>query len=204
MKALFLVSGGIDSPIAAYLGIRRGWIPTFLYFDGYPFFPEKSKSTAMKKIEQIMKITGVVGRIIIVPHSKDLKIILEKCKRNLTCLLCKRMMYRKAGAVAKLYECDVIVTGEMIGEQASQTVRNLTINDRVIDVPIIRPLLGLNKVEVEAMANKMGIQEVLSDSCKAAAIKARTRAKEEELEEEERKIPINELLEESIRAMEIL
>ncbi|MDH5806952.1 MAG: hypothetical protein QXW62_00025 [Candidatus Methanomethylicaceae archaeon] len=202
MKVLFLISGGLDSPIAAYLGIKRGWIPTFLYFDGYPFFSEKS--ITIKKIEQLMKITGVSGKIIIVPHSKDLKIIIEKCKRNLSCLLCKRMMYRKAEVIAKLYECDAIVTGEIIGEQASQTIRNLTVNDKVINIPIIRPLLGLNKVEVEAIANKIGIIEVSSESCKAAAIKARTKVKEEELLKEEEKIPINELIEEGIKNMEIL
>lgn len=204
MKALFLISSGIDSPVAAYLGIRRGWTPTFLYFDGYPFFSEKSKAIAIKKIEHIMKITGVYGKIIIVPHSKDLEIIIEKCKRNFSCLLCKRMMYRKAEVVAKLYECDAMVTGEIIGEQASQTIRNLTVNDKVVNIPIIRPLLGLNKVEIEAIANRIGTLEVFGNGCKAAAIKARTRAKEEELRREEEKIPVNELLEEGIKNMKIL
>ncbi|MCS7098251.1 MAG: hypothetical protein NZ922_04670 [Candidatus Methanomethyliaceae archaeon] len=204
MRVLFLVSSGIDSPVAAYLGIRKGWKPTFLYFDNYPFLTKESKHLAIKKIKRLMEITGIHGKIIIVPHGKDLEIITENCRRNLSCLLCKRMMYRKAEIIANIHGCDVIATGEIIGEQASQTIRNLILNDKVVRIPIIRPLLGLNKIEVESIAIKIGTIEVYADSCKAAAIRARTKAKEEELTEEERKIPVENLIEHSIKELEIL
>lgn len=203
MKVLFLISGGIDSPVAAYLGIKRGWKPTFLYFDNYPFSTEKSKSLVIRKIKRLIEITETPGKIVIVPHGKDLEVITENCKRNLSCLLCKRMMYRKAEVIANVYGCDVIATGEIIGEQASQTVRNLTLNDRVVKIPIIRPLLGLNKVEVENIAMRIGTIEV-TDTCKAAAIRPRTRAREEELIEEEKKIPVKNLIEDSIKELEVL
>jgi thiamine biosynthesis protein ThiI len=205
MRAIYLISGGMDSSIATYFGIRKGWKPIFLYFNNYPFTDIENKSKVIEIIRYIMNITNEYGEIIIAPHGRDLSIIIEKCRRNLSCLLCKRMMYRKAERIAKIYNCDFIVTGEIIGEQASQTIRNLLVNDKVIDMPIIRPLLGVNKVEVELLVKKLGISKMLTtSSCRAASIKARTRVREEELIEEEKKIPIEELIEESIRGIQII
>ncbi len=205
MRVIYLISGGMDSSIATYFGIKKGWNPIFLYFDNYPFVDIENKFKTIEIIKHIMNITNTYGEIIIVPHGKDLSIIIEKCRRNLSCLLCKRMMYRKAERIAKIYNCDFIVTGEIIGEQASQTIRNLLVNDKVINMPIIRPLLGMNKVEVELLVKKLGISKMLIKSnCKAASIKARTKVREEELIEEEKKIPIEELIEESIKEIQII
>jgi thiamine biosynthesis protein ThiI len=205
MKAIYLISGGMDSFVATYFGIKKGWKPIFLYFDNYPFINAENKSKVIEIIKYIMNITNEYGEIIIAPHGKDLSIIIEKCRRNLSCLLCKRMMYRKAERIAKIYNCDFIVTGEIIGEQASQTIRNLIVNDKVIDMPIVRPLLGVNKVEVELIIKKLGVSKMLvTTNCKAAAIKARTKVREEELLEEEKKIPVEELIEESIRGIQII
>ncbi|MCX8182183.1 MAG: hypothetical protein N3D12_03590 [Candidatus Methanomethyliaceae archaeon] len=201
-KAVYLISGGIDSPVAAYLGIKKGWHPVFVHFDNYPFTDSASKDKALKIIDHLFKITGIDGEVLVVPHGKDLEIIVQNCKRNLSCLLCKRMMYRKAEIIAKKYGCEGIVTGEIIGEQASQTLRNLILNSRIIKMPIIRPLLGMNKLEVEQLAKRIGTYDLSvrpSKPCSAAAIKARTHAKETELSNEENKIPINSLLEESIK-----
>jgi thiamine biosynthesis protein ThiI len=202
-KALYLVSGGIDSPVASYLGIRRGWRPVFLYFDNAPFTGADTKERALKTIKRVREITGVKGETIIVPHGKDLEVIVGRCQRNLSCLLCKRMMYRKAERIAHQYGCGAIVTGEILGEQASQTLRNLILDSAIIDSPILRPLLGMNKLEVEEIAKEIGTFEISTlkvQPCSAAAVKARTRAKPEELEREEEKIPIEELVKEGVRS----
>jgi len=201
-KVLYLVSGGIDSPVAAYLGIESGWRPVFLYFDNTPFTGANTKERALRTIERVTRVSGIKGETIIVPHGRDLKIIVGRCKRNFSCLLCKRMMYRKAERIADKYGCGAIVTGEILGEQASQTLRNLILDSAVVRTPILRPLLGMNKLEVEGIAKEIGTFEISTSKaqpCSAAAVKARTRAKPEELEREERNIPFKELVEEGIR-----
>lgn len=201
-KAVYLISGGIDSPVAAYLGIKRGWHPVFVHFDNFPFTDAASKDKALKIISHIMNVTGIDGEVLLVPHGKDLETIVQNCKRNLSCILCKRMMYRKADAIAKKYGCDGIVTGEIIGEQASQTIRNLILNSKVVKTPIIRPLLGMNKLEVEQLAKRIGTYDLSispSKPCAAAAIRARTHANEIEVSKEENKIPVQSLLEDSLK-----
>jgi thiamine biosynthesis protein ThiI len=196
-KAVYLVSGGIDSPVAAYLGISRGWKPTFIYFDTAPFGGDRAKRKAMKTIRRVEAVTGVNGETLIVPHGQDLTLIVERCKRNFSCLLCKRMMYRKANQIAILRGCQGLVTGEILGEQASQTLQNLILDSAVVELPVARPLLGMNKLEVEAIAKRIGTFEIStsqSEPCTASAVKARTRAREEELEREEAKLPIAELV----------
>ncbi|MBC7113826.1 MAG: hypothetical protein H5T34_07450 [Candidatus Methanomethyliales bacterium] len=206
-KVVYLISGGIDSPVAAYLGIKKGWRPVFVHFDNFPFTDDAAKEKAIKMIRHLINITGVDGETLLLPHGRDLEIIVKSCKRNLSCLLCKRMMYRKAEVIAKNYGCEGIITGEIIGEQASQTLRNLILNSKVTKMPIIRPLLGMNKVEVESIAKRIGTFELslgAAKPCGAAAIKARTQANELELSIEEKKIPIPALLEESIKNAIIL
>lgn len=201
-RALYLVSGGIDSPVAACLGIRKGWRPVFLYFDNAPFTGTDTKERALKTIKRVIEATGVEGEAIIVPHGRDLEIIVGRCSRNFSCLLCKRMMYRKAERIADRYGCGAIVTGEILGEQASQTLRNLILDSAIIDIPILRPLLGMNKLEVEGIAKEIGTFDISTSKaqpCSAAAVKARTRAKPEELDREERAIPVERLVEEGVR-----
>ena len=201
-RALYLVSGGIDSPVAAYLGIGRGWSPVFLYFDNTPFTAADTKERALKTVRRVIEATGVKGITITVPHGRDLEMIVERCRRNFSCLLCKRMMYRKAEKIADQFGCQAMVTGEILGEQASQTLRNLILDSAIIEIPILRPLLGMNKLEVEGIAKEIGTFEISTSRaqpCSAAAVKARTRAKPEELEREEEKIPIEDLVEEGVK-----
>lgn len=201
-RAVFLVSGGIDSPVAAYLGISRGLEPVFVYFDTAPFTGDGAKRKALETIGRVEEVTGVDGQTVVVPHGPDLSLIVRECRRNFSCLLCKRMMYRKAAGIARREGCKGLVTGEILGEQASQTLRNLVLDSSVVDIPIVRPLVGMNKLEVEAIARRIGTFEIstsLQAPCTAAAIKARTRAKREELEREEARLPIQDLLDSSLK-----
>jgi thiamine biosynthesis protein ThiI len=203
-KALYLVSGGIDSPVAAYLGISHGWDPVFLHFDTSPFIGEGAKARAIETVRHVEDATGVGGKILVVPHGQDLTMIVERCKRSFSCLLCKRMMYRKAERVAEAEGCQGIVTGEILGEQASQTLRNLVLDSAVVSLPIVRPLAGMNKLEVEAIARRIGTFEISTSrqgNCAAAAIKARTRAKEGELTREESRLPIQDLIDVSLKGI---
>jgi thiamine biosynthesis protein ThiI len=205
-RAAYLISGGIDSPVAAYLGIKMGWSPLFIYFDNAPFTGKDTEDRALRTIKRVAKATGIGGEVLVVPHGKDLEVIVGKCPRNLTCLLCKRMMYRKAERIANDHGCTAIVTGEILGEQASQTLRNLVLNSAIVKIPIIRPLIGMNKREVEDIGRAIGTFEISTEkakSCSAAAIKARTRARAEELNDAENEIPVQELLDIGVKGSRV-
>lgn len=200
--ATYLISGGMDSPVAAYLGIRKGWEPLFIHFDNRPYAGEKELVKVKSIVAHLRELMGIEGELLLVPHSRDLDLILARCRRNFSCLLCKRMMYRKAEAIAKEHGCVAIVTGEIIGEQASQTMRNLILNTSVVRMPVVRPLLGFNKIEVEEIARSIGTYSISiaeSERCAAASIKARTLARRYELEGEEMNLPLSELVECGVR-----
>jgi thiamine biosynthesis protein ThiI len=203
-KAVYLMSGGIDSPVAAYLGIMKGWKPVFVYFDNAPYTGNDTKARAIRTVRRVIEVTGEKGEMLVVPHGKDLESIVSRCKNNLYCLLCKRMMYRKADQIAKLFSCGALVTGEILGEQASQTMRNLVVDTAIIKIPILRPLIGMNKLEVEEIAKRIGTFEISTSNaqgCTANAIKARTRVKSEEVEREEEKLQIKEFVDEAIKGL---
>ncbi len=203
-KAVFMMSGGIDSPPAAYLGVSAGWEPIFVYFDNRPFAGEDTMVRALRTIKRVEDVCRIEGTTLVIPHGRDLDEIM-KCRRNLSCVLCKRMMYRKAERIAQRYCCSAIVTGEILGEQASQTMHNLVVDSVVVDMPIVRPLIGMNKREVEAIARRIGTFDISTSKaqgCSAQAIKARTKARPEEVFKEEAKMPIASLIEEAIKVLD--
>ena len=207
-KAVCLVSGGIDSPVAAWLIIRKGCSPIFVYYDNYPFSDETTKQRALDVIKKLTEyLIGLKAKIYVIPHGGDLSDILKNCPRRLTCILCRRMMYRLAEKVAKKEKAEAIVTGEIIGEHASQTLRNLRVENTVVkDVCVLRPLIGLSKVEVEQLARKIGTYEVSTRPglcCSAPPPQPRTRARIEEIQEAEEKLNIENMIKRDLKGAEV-
>lgn len=194
-KAVCLVSGGIDSPVAAWLMSKKGCTPIYVYFDNSPLTDETTKQRALDAIKKLTLLSGTQSaQLYIVPHGENLADILRGCPRNLTCVLCRRMMYRIAEQIALREGAEAVVTGEIIGEHASQTLRNLHVeSDAVSQVTLLRPLVGMNKTEVEAIARKIG---TFDDSTKPASCCSgppplpRTRAKFEEVHQAEEKMDL--------------
>jgi len=208
-KAVCLVSGGIDSPVAAWLAIRKGCVPIFLYYDNSPFTDETTKQRAIDTIKRLREHTHKKQvRMYVIPHGEDLAEILRNCPRNLTCILCRRMMYRVAEKVALMENAGAIVTGEIIGEHASQTLRNLRVeNEALSQVSILRPLVGLDKLEVERLARKIGTFDASTrpaSCCSAPPKKPRTRAKFEEVRKAERRLKIEEMITKDLKEAVVL
>jgi len=171
--------------------MRKGCFPVFAFFDNYPYADETTKQRAMEAIKKLSEYThGDKLKVYVVPHGDDLTDILRNCPRNLTCVLCRRMMYRLAEKIAQLEGADAIVTGEIIGEHASQTLVNLRVGTQALrDVSILRPLLGLNKREVESLARKIGTFDTSTkpaSCCTGPPRKPRTRARLKEIQEAEK------------------
>jgi thiamine biosynthesis protein ThiI len=206
-----LISGGIDSPVAAWLAVKKGCLPVFVYFDNTPFTDETTQQRAleaMKRLKQHIKTASVHAYI--VPHGEDLADTLRSCPRNLTCVLCRRMMYRIAEQIALKEGAEAIITGEIIGEHASQTLRNLRVENEVVSqVTVLRPLAGMNKTEVEATARKIGTFDNSTkpaSCCSGPPPMPRTRASFEEVHKAEEKLDVIAVVKRAVkhsRALEV-
>lgn len=195
------MSGGIDSPVAAWLMIRNGLTPICVYFDNAPYADETTRNRAQEAVKEIQRYASAPLRLYVVPHGTNLAQIIEKCQRNLTCVLCKRIMYRVAEKIALKEGAEAIVSGEIIGEHASQTLRNLHVETQALsDVAIFRPLAGMNKTEVESLARKIGTFDIStrpSSCCRCPPNQPRTRATFDEVAAAERKLDVDALVNQS-------
>ncbi len=208
-KVVCLVSGGIDSPVAAYFMMRKGCIPVFVYFDNSPFTDETTRQKAIEAIRRLKQFTPDPSlKVYIVPHGANLADILRSSPRNLTCVLCRRMMYRSAARIALKEHAKAIVTGEIIGEHASQTLRNLrVISQAATDISVHRPLAGMNKTEVENFARKIGTLDASTkpaSCCTGPPPEPRTRARFDEVLKAEAKLDLDAMVERSFRGSSLI
>lgn len=164
MKAVCLISGGIDSPVAAQIAILNGFQPFLVHYHNYPFH-------SLGTLEKVVAISNMIAErnsklpisLAIITHGKSQETILNNLKGRdirLTCLLCRMHMFMKAETYAQQIGADVIVTGEILGEQASQTLDNLPIVISKVRVPALRPLIGYNKEEVVQLSKKWGFYDL--------------------------------------------
>lgn len=139
VKLVSLLSGGIDSAVATYMMIKRGFGISLLHLSNWPFSDKKSLS----KVDAIAKILrGYYGeplKLYTVAHGPNQTDIMRNCDRHLTCVLCRRFMYRAVEQIAIKDECQAIVTGESIGQVASQTLKNLHAISSAVKTPILDP-----------------------------------------------------------------
>lgn len=206
-RAVCLVSSGIDSPVAAWMAMRRGCVPLILHFDNSPF-------TGPESLEKAMELARVLAdwmpsgrvRVYVAKHGGSLSRVKEVAPEGLTCILCKRIMLRTACRLAEARGARAIVTGEIIAEQASQTLTNLFVTSSAsAGMPIIRPLAGMDKEEVERLARRIGTYEVSirpEAGCLAAPKRPRTRASVEEVERAEEALDVDRLVSEEVASLE--
>ncbi len=192
-RVVSLLSGGIDSPVAAYLIMKRGCEVFPLYFDLGVF----SEGDALGRVE---KVVGVLRdyqpdmQLKIVNHEdfmrKAIDVLKSEGKLNYTCLICKRRMYRIAEKYAEEVGAMGVVTGESLGQVASQTLDNLYVLTLSCKMPVYRPLIGMDKVEIERIARKIGTYEVSKTpvNCLIAPKKPVTKGRIEVVESLEGKI----------------
>ena len=171
-KVVCTISTGLDSPIAAYKVMKRGCIPVFLHLDNTPYADEHCSEIAVKQAQLLAKyIHGFEVKMYIVPHAPDIEEARKHAPEKMTCLFCKRNMLRIAREIAIQEGADAIVTGEIIGEQASQTTANLrVIEQAVTDFPILRPLAGDDKVDIEHLGQQIGTYEFAKEGASCCTL----------------------------------
>jgi len=187
-KVVCTVSTGLDSPVAAYKVMKRGAVPVLVYFDNAPHTGEGCTELAIRQATVLANyIYNYDVKMYIVPHGPDLDEARSHADERKICVMCKRNMLRLAREVAIREDADGIVTGEIIGEQASQTTANLkAISGVVTDFPILRPLAGDDKVDIERLAQKIGTYQFAQEGLSCCTLAPRypaLNAKHEELTE---------------------
>ncbi len=206
-KAVCLFSGGIDSPVAAWFAIRSGIHPVFAYFHNAPFGSEAAKKIAVEAASRLVRHVRIDAPMYIVPHGQDLTEIADKAPIRLSCVISRRLMFRVARLLATIEGCDAIVTGDSLGQKASQTIQNLAVTDESAgDLTVIRPLLGMNKHELERVARKIGTFEISIlpgvASCGIPARNPRTHTRMEELQAAEKALNLDSMAEASLKVAE--
>lgn len=180
-KMVALLSGGIDSPVAAWMMMRRGCPVTLLHFDSRPYADAQKPS--LRSAEVLAQWTS--GRrinFIQVPISRGIEKIASHYPRA-TCVLCRRLMYRIASEIVRSDGALGIVTGYSMGQVASQTAENIMAEQAGMDVPIYHPLISMDKTEIVDLARKIGTYSVTEEtkSCTAVPKKPMTKARLEDI-----------------------
>jgi thiamine biosynthesis protein ThiI len=158
-KLLCLISGGIDSPVAANLMQKRGAPIVYVHFDSYPSTPKENQ----EKVKDLVKVLNEYqfkSKLYIVPFLEIQKEILQKAPEDYRVVFYRRMMLRIAKKIAQKENVLALVTGESLGQVASQTVENIRAISEAIDLPILRPLIGFNKEEIVNLAKQIGTFEL--------------------------------------------
>jgi len=205
-----LVSGGIDSPVALWLSIQAGIDPIAVYFDSYPLSDERARGITLRGIRKVRERSRKTPiRTYVIRHSSDLSEIASSCQRNLACVISRRMMFRIAGEIARRENADSIVTGDVVGQKASQTLHNLFVTDSTADgLPVIRPLVSMNKDEIERIARAVGTFEISTSpgvaACGIPTRKPRTHSRSDEIARSEAHLDLDQMIERALNAAEIL
>ncbi len=160
-RATLLLSGGIDSPVAGWMIAKRGVQINAVHFHSYPYTSDRAKEKVLT-LARILSESCCGIRVHIVPFTHIQMEIHEKCPEEYTTLIMRRYMMRIAERVAQQEKCEALITGESIGQVASQTMQALGTTNSVVSMPVFRPLIGFDKSEIIDIANKIGTFETSS------------------------------------------
>ncbi|MBI2552578.1 tRNA 4-thiouridine(8) synthase ThiI [Candidatus Uhrbacteria bacterium] len=207
-KAAVMLSGGIDSPVAAYRILKRGAPIVGVHFHSYPF-------TSRASIDKVKELAGVLARyggpfkLFLVPLTDAQKAVIQNCEERYRVLLYRRLMVRIAQELARHEGAQALVTGEALGQVASQTIENIGVTDAAATLLILRPLIGYDKEEIIAEAKRIGTYEISilphDDCCTIMMPKnPATRARLSDVEREEVKLEVSRLIDNALECAELI
>lgn len=158
-RGMTLLSGGIDSPVAAYMIAKRGVEIEAVYFHAPPFTSEQARTKVIDLAKIVSKYSGVI-KLHVVPFTDVQLAIYDNCPHDELTIIMKRIMYQIAQEIALKEDCQCLITGESIGQVSSQTTQSLLVIDSAIDkLPVFRPCIGMDKQEIIDISEKIGTYE---------------------------------------------
>ena len=206
-KAMSLLSGGIDSPVATWMVAKRGMEVEAVHFHTYPFTSEKSQEKVKDLARILAKYCGKV-RLHKVNILEIQKAVGLNCRDEEMTIISRRFMMRIAQKLAEQRNCDALITGESIGQVASQTIQGLTCTNASVSLPVFRPLIAMDKTEIIEIAKKIDTFETSiipeEDCCSVFAPKKPvTKPKLERIEDSEKALDVDKLIQDAIDNMEV-
>lgn len=207
-NGLLMLSGGIDSPVAGYLMAKRGMKVNALHFHSYPYTSLKAKQKAVELAEIMSEYTGPMN-LFMINLSEIYKSIATNCDRRETTILSRRFMVRIAEELSEKYEYKALITGDSLGQVASQTLESLSVVEEATNLPLLRPLIAMDKKDIVDLSKKIGSYEKsiepFDDCCSIfAPDNPLTKPKLHYIKMSEEKLDIDKLVDEALETIEII
>lgn len=202
-RALVLLSSGIDSPVATWQMKQKGFDLIGIHFSNEPFTDKSPEEKTIKLAKHLglRKLYVIKHGFVVQPE------LMRRCENKMRCVLCRRMMFRISEQIAKKEDCEFLVTGENLAQVASQTLQNMTVAESATNLVILRPLLCYDKIEIINIAKEIGTYETSIEAsmcCNAVPKNPITKSKIEQLEREEQKLDLSNMLELAIKDAKII
>lgn len=206
-KALLMMSGGIDSPVAGYLTLKRGVDIECIHFAAPPYTNELAREKVLDLVDKLRYYTHGKIKVHVINFTKLQLAVYDHCDESYAMTVMRRMMYRISEKVANKNNCLALVNGESIGQVASQTLNSMQVINEVVKIPVLRPVLCLDKLEIIDLANKIDTYEISirphEDCCTIFTPKApATKPKSYKAEAFEKEFNFEKLVEECIENIE--
>ncbi len=205
-RALSLLSGGIDSPVASWMVAKRGVIVDMIHYYSYPYTSPEAKEKVLELARLLVPYLGKTC-VHVVPFTTIQETLRRACPEELFTLLMRRFMMRIACQVARRNGIQALVTGESVGQVASQTLEALACTDAVCTLPVLRPVVGMDKEEIVAVARRIGTFETsilpYEDCCTVFTPRhPRTRPRVEQLEQAEAVLDVQAMVDEAVAGIQ--
>ena len=154
-RGLLLLSGGIDSPVAGFMMAKRGMTVDALHFESFPYTSERAKEKVLTLAKEVTEYCDCMYvHVLSLTHVQEA--LKEKCDEDYFTLLLRRFMYVLAERVARRARCDALITGESLGQVASQTTEAIAVTDAMVTIPVFRPCIGMDKEEIVKISRRIG------------------------------------------------
>jgi len=201
-KAAVLISGGIDSPVAAWMMAKRGLELVAVHFASPPYTGEMALQKVFDLLARVARYSGRIS-LFVVPFAEIQEQIRDRCPEELSTLVMRRFMMRIASDIAAAEDCGALITGESVGQVASQTIQAIACTDAAAGLPVFRPLIGMDKEEVITVARRIGTFDIstlpFEDCCTVFTPKhPRTRPQLSYIEKAEEALDIEELVKKAL------
>ena len=201
-RGVMLMSGGIDSPVSLYYLLRQGHDMVAVHMDNRPFTDDSPLEKILDHLQVLATVAGRKIPLYVLPHGPTQITLMRSTDRHVGCVLCRRFMWRSAERVAEREGATFLATGEALGQVASQTLSNMRSATASVRLPIVRPLIGLDKQEIEAVARSIGTYGISTRPgvcCQAVPERPATRSNLLQIQQEEERVDVDAIINECVR-----
>ena len=206
-RGVMLMSGGIDSPVALHYLLRQQHEMLAVHLDNRPFTDDSPLEKIVDHLQLLRERYAQPIPLYVLPHGPTQVTLMRSTDRHVGCVLCRRFMWRGAERIAEREGASFLATGEALGQVASQTLSNMRSATASVGLPIVRPLIGFDKAEIEAVAKEIGTYGISTRPgvcCQAVPDKPATRTDLVQILQQEQRVDVETLLDDCVRRALVL